>query len=72
MKLNATITTKCFFASLRFFKQLAAEMKETYNLNGKAMFFDWHYSNYEELILMTVKSMVQERPNIRFRFLLLA
>lgn len=35
------------FLLLSFFSTAsAAEMKETYNLNGKAMFFDWHYSHY--------------------------
>ena len=54
------------FLLLSFFSTAsAAEMKETYNLNGEAMFFDWHYSHYEEPGLMTVKS----RFRFRFRWL---
>ena len=45
----------------------SAEMKETYNLNGKAMFFDWHYSHYEEPGLMTVKSRFPFSFSVGFR-----
>ena len=45
------------FLLLSFFSTAgAAEMKETYNLNEKAVFFDWHYYHYEELSWMTVNS----------------
>ena len=56
------------FLLLSFFSTAsAAEMKETHNLNGKAVFFDWHYSHYEEPGLMTVKSRFPFSFSVGFR-----
>ena len=56
------------FLLLSFFSTAgAAEMKETYNLNGKAVFFDWHYSHYEEPGLMTVQSRFPFSFSVGFR-----
>ena len=56
------------FLLLSFFSTAsAAEMKETYNLNGEAMFFDWHYSHYEEPGLMTVQSRFPFSFSVGFR-----
>ena len=59
--LTAFLLLSCFSAAG------AAEMKETHNLNGKAMFFDWHYSHYEEPGLMTVKSRFPFSFSVGFR-----